>query len=108
MIDISAESDTTTDSKKPSIPHKIASASKLSEDLKLVSSEVTGRIPMSSPASQFGLDTHFISQKPGCRKVRHLSSNSSSEKKGAVSEGRKKRNHRRCSYSSSSQGSSSR
>ena len=54
--------------------NKIESASKLSKDIELIDSEVTGRIPVASSALKCGLDTHFISQQPTCRKVRRLSS----------------------------------
>ena len=61
-------------SRKNLIPHKIESATKLSKDIELIDSEVTGRIPVASSALKCGLDTHFISQQPLCRKVRRLSS----------------------------------
>lgn len=94
-----------SDSKKAIKAHKIESASKLSKDLKLISSEVTGRIPVCSPASECGLETHFISQKPGCRKVRHLSSTSSGiltdKKANCDTWSKKKRKQLSCPFSSS-------
>ena len=101
---------TAGENRKSSIRHKIESASQLSKDLNFISSEVTGRIPVLAPSSVSGLDTHFTSQKPGARKVRRVSSGTTSggtdknEKKqsrGRQTQRKKKRKHRDSSSSSS-------
>lgn len=78
----------TSNSGGTSRKNKIESASKLSKDIELIDSEVTGRIPVESSALKCELDTHFISQQPACRKVRRLSS---TNEKGNLSEPRKRK-----------------
>lgn len=92
--------------RKNSIPLKIESASQLSKDIELVSSEVMGRIPVTSPALKCGLDTHFISQKPGYRKIRQLSSSSALGDK-RNEQRRKRMKHRSGSFCSSETSESS-
>jgi len=58
---------------------KIESASKLSKDLKLVNAEVTGREPIKPQNTED--QSHFTSQKPGCRKARRLSSSTNNTEK---------------------------
>ena len=78
--------------RKSLISHKIESASQLSKDIKLIDSEVTGRIPVASSALKCGLDTHFISQQPSCRKVRRMSS-TNDKKNQSDSRKRKLKSH---------------
>lgn len=103
-----------TENRKKSVPHKIESASKLSKDLKFTSSEVTGRIPVLTPASEQCMELNYISQKPVCRKFRRMSSNtlsSTSDKNDRRSSRsnmqKKKKKHRQRALSSSSSSSSS-
>ncbi|XP_057303928.1 uncharacterized protein LOC130641227 [Hydractinia symbiolongicarpus] len=113
--DISVNEDI-TENRKKSVPHKIESASKLSKDLKFTSSEVTGRIPVLTSASEQCMELNYISQKPVCRKFRRMSSNtlsSTSDKndkrssRSNMQKKKKKHGQRVLSSSSSSSSSSS-
>jgi len=46
------------------VPYKIESASQLSKEIELVNSEVTGQIPVVSPALESGLDIPILVTGP--------------------------------------------